>query len=264
MENDWFEEYGYGDWFSPKNYPFSRDHVYWADNIHERLLLSDILSSEMPLDLKKLLFCASLDGSSDFPAFPNYKQPYASLSEVDYLLADTLVDLLGGSKNFQDHKQSYLEHSDKFDLATTGGDEYLDRHEIEHRLSSRPLSDFELDSTNEVFFVADLDQDDDILIEQFRSLLKTKRKAPKNRIAEIDYQRWLDAGVLPCFDICVWADLVGHKITNSQIGDLIWPNSDFDRAEKVRKTSKRHLNDVISLRMLKRVGSQIQNNESGK
>lgn len=86
----------------------------------------------------------------------------------------------------------------------------------------------------------DLTHNDDKIIDDMREWLKAQRgNQAKKRLSDNDIKKIVDNQVIPCMDLLFWGQLSKIEYTNAQLGDMLFPNADFDRAEKVRKTTRK-------------------------
>lgn len=93
---------------------------------------------------------------------------------------------------------------------------------------------------DEKITLIDLSHNDDKIIDDMREWLKSQRdNQAKKRLSDNDIKKIVDNQVIPCMDLLFWAELKEIDYTNAQLGDMLFPNADFDRAEKVRKATRK-------------------------
>jgi hypothetical protein len=95
---------------------------------------------------------------------------------------------------------------------------------------------------SKVFLKLDLNLPDNLIIQQFTSLLKDKRASLDQNIIKPakrrpDFDGWVKAGVLPYIDLAYWAQSQGARITNRCMADAIFRHGEGGE-EVVRKTTK--------------------------
>jgi hypothetical protein len=89
-------------------------------------------------------------------------------------------------------------------------------------------------------------------IKKLKQTLTPSERLLSNQNKEFD--KWHEYGVLPYFDLKHWSKLSGIRLTNKQIGELIWPSTeylDLDADERIKKTTTRFVRKVISDSTLK-------------
>lgn len=131
-----------------------------------------------------------------------------------------------------------------------------DDKNILHKILEKPLRYNEGDLLrSELFFSANMNAPDDEIIRQFSEALKQARKA-----AQIDpvkkvspgtlFKKYIDSQLIPYADIKNICDSFDLKIKDSKIAKCLFPdgkdNQDFDRGEKLRKTTKSHHNALLN------------------
>lgn len=86
----------------------------------------------------------------------------------------------------------------------------------------------------------DLGASDERILSDMAAWLAARRveqraRAPKG-LSDSLAARWIAHGVLPYIDLQLFAELTGRTLGDALAGDLIFPDAEFDRAEKIRKT----------------------------
>lgn len=103
---------------------------------------------------------------------------------------------------------------------------------------------FNYDKFNTYYVSVDLVASDEQLKEDFSSWLEKTRKQIKKKkkrrfVKQADFDQWVKHGVIPYLDLTFMAKLEGKKITQDQIGDLIFPNQlNVTVSERIRKVTK--------------------------
>lgn len=95
----------------------------------------------------------------------------------------------------------------------------------------------------------DLDQDDETLIAAFKVWLAQIREdlgEAKKPIGEKDFLAWKEYGLLQTFDLDFWALLNDSKFTNNVIANAIWPDSEVDTTERLRKVTKPKVEELLT------------------
>jgi hypothetical protein len=96
--------------------------------------------------------------------------------------------------------------------------------------------------------VIDVRQDDESLIAAFRVWLagaRHKLGSARRPFEERDFNAWQEYAVLPTFDLKYWARIHGLRLADSVVADAIWPHSEFDAAERLRKVTRLKLQEVL-------------------
>jgi len=87
----------------------------------------------------------------------------------------------------------------------------------------------------------DIEQDDETLKLAFEVWLAGVRsvrgEAPKP-IDQKDFEEWGMYQILAVFDLDIWASIHGHKFTDNLIASALWPDSDVDTTERLRKVAR--------------------------
>jgi hypothetical protein len=95
-----------------------------------------------------------------------------------------------------------------------------------------------------------LNASDEVLIEHFREWLSRTRsnaghkQTPK--FSSVSYSKWKKHKILPFVDLSLWALYRNFQISNEEYGDILFPDEDVDRSEKVRKTTKKLAEEIFN------------------
>ncbi len=84
----------------------------------------------------------------------------------------------------------------------------------------------------------DISDNDNKIIEDMREWLEQKRKGSKERLTDSKKDRLIENKIIPCMDLLFWSEHKGISYTDAQLGDMLYPFEDFNRAEKVRKKTR--------------------------
>jgi hypothetical protein len=96
--------------------------------------------------------------------------------------------------------------------------------------------------------LVDLNQDDQWLIASFSSWLaaaRAKRGYFPRSICARDFAEWRTYGVLPAFDLMFWAEVHGFRYSERVVADTLWPDAQFDGAERLRKVTWPRVKETI-------------------
>lgn len=95
------------------------------------------------------------------------------------------------------------------------------------------------------FAFVDITASDERLIEEFKSWLKEARARAKmvepkpHKFTSADLMKWHEKQVLPYIDLTNWAQLKDIKITQQEIGNVLFPNDyDISLDDRIRRTVK--------------------------
>lgn len=278
------------DWFDLGDYPGNYSPEYWAFQILYRLeLLEGLEYCKVDPELAKQTFLFARDQWLRPISTPIKLEPAVRpLLVEDMLRLDSRSQKNEGFREISERISSLRKALDKtildqgslIDRVLAAGSSE-ERGEIEFvgseameiigelvSLDSTPFSSIDDHQTSELYCVIDIEQDNEALVADFLKVVESRRseiavKTQQNSLNSPDLARWHTAGVLPYFDLSLWFSINGLKVTNSQIGKLIWPNANFNEAERVRKTTKKHVEEAISLKTYNRLLSKIQNSSTG-
>ena len=112
--------------------------------------------------------------------------------------------------------------------------------------------------------------DDKTLLETFSKWLKEKRQVEniKSRrpFTESDYSDWKKYKILEVFDLDIWAEFFNYKITDAAMAKTLWPDGDLDAEDispidRLRKTTRGKIQKIINPLMVKKIFSQIVQEE---
>jgi len=101
----------------------------------------------------------------------------------------------------------------------------------------------------------DLRFDDKTLINTFKEWLIERRKESGNKFkkayTEKDFDDWFKYRILQVFDLDLWADVTGYKITDPAIAKALWPDDspdadDVSPIDRLRKVSRLKIKILIS------------------
>lgn len=108
----------------------------------------------------------------------------------------------------------------------------------------------------------DLDQDDETLKLSFEVWLADVRSelGPALKpFKERDFIEWNEFGLLPTFDLQFWATINNAKFTDNLIANAIWPDSEVDTTERIRKVTRLKISQVFdSWSLIGRLWRQLE------
>ena len=236
------------DWFDLKNYPSSSDPRYWYRQILNRLGMRAIIDSATVLekfDSEKL--------KSNFKATVVGRSTFVSEEPIE---ADNAASFLNLGHLCKIHSwMSEPEVAESIEVVLG-----LDGHDIFDYETHNMLADFkewnilDLIENNkgvDIPIVINPHADLSSILNDVETLVTELRKLNdiplyKKPIGKKEFADWFTYAILPCWDLNLWSELSGLKMTNTQLGDTLWPQASFDRAERVRKTTKSKYGQVIS------------------
>lgn len=115
----------------------------------------------------------------------------------------------------------------------------------------------------------DLSASDEQLRDNFSSWLAIQRASEisrrPTRISQKDFDDWVEAKLLPYFDLVTLSNIDGVRISNHMLGDLLFPDElDVDVAERVRKVTKLKAKKVFSYETEDILSAQIKEIEKAE
>jgi hypothetical protein len=127
----------------------------------------------------------------------------------------------------------------------------------------------ETDLANSDFFLSgipvtiNLAFDDKSIIKSVKELLSELRAGhnPRTNYTQADFDDWEKYRVLQIFDLDIWQEITGTKITDSLMARVLWSDFDenapvFDAKDVLRRTAREKVQKVIN--PLTAIGLQIQ------
>ena len=111
----------------------------------------------------------------------------------------------------------------------------------------------------------DLGFDDKTIINDFSNWLKEQRedseKILKKPFTDKDFNDWKRYKVLEVFDLDLWSEFYGIKITDAAMAKALWPDSDSDAEEidpvdRLRKTSRSKVKELINPLSVRKISAQ--------
>lgn len=123
------------------------------------------------------------------------------------------------------------------------------------------------EKTGDCKLTINLHANDKQIIADFKEWLKTIRYEldvsvnKKTPFSEKDLLEWAEYGVLPYLDLKIWSGFTGQKITQSVIGNTIYSDQiDVDTTERIRKTTKKKADWLMTRPVIDALGVQIKKN----
>jgi len=98
--------------------------------------------------------------------------------------------------------------------------------------------------------------EEEVLMEEFKKYIRSKKNSlndtasREKALSGIDFSKWYANGVLPYIDLTLWEDIAGVELTNQQIANLLWPNHEFNGADKLRRSTQRYVKEFLSYQTL--------------
>ncbi|QBQ53372.1 DUF6387 family protein [Nitrosococcus wardiae] len=86
---------------------------------------------------------------------------------------------------------------------------------------------------------------------------EVERQARKRKFSETNFRDWACYQVLPCIDLLLWERYQGVQYTNSLLADSLFPD-EVASDEKIRKTVKPTVNELLDLSTIAALGLQAQ------
>lgn len=102
--------------------------------------------------------------------------------------------------------------------------------------------------TEHAWIGVDLGLDDDTILDGMRQKLKQIRGVPElgKRISQNELNKWRKYEILQVFDLNLWADINGINYTRSFIANTIWPHSEVDTVEQLRRPIESKIKEVFN------------------
>jgi len=265
------------EWFDLQNYPPRKEARYWAASIFRRNLFSRIWRISPVKD--RVGMNVKLHASQRREAMK--RSPILMKEGPHSLMAwygtEGVREInFGELKQLGEWMQShwYQEYLNEYErnweyVASQLKDDASSLKSVVE-FEARKLSDISDPPLGNPLISIDLEQDDETLMGEFKELvwnLRDRREltAVKRQVRPINFQNWYTAGVLPCFDLNLWELITGEKKkTNVELGDLLWPNGNINKSERVRLTTNRYLKVVFTDAMYRRVQRIAQSEANNK
>lgn len=100
-----------------------------------------------------------------------------------------------------------------------------------------------------VYFVVDLEATDSAILEEMKRQICIARETKghlqrTSKITDSMMRSWCGHMILPCIDPTYWARKNRVKLSHVQLADWLFPGSDVDRTEKLRKTTLRIIQEI--------------------
>lgn len=114
-----------------------------------------------------------------------------------------------------------------------------------------PVDDLTAHKNDMLNVTVNLAVSDKVLAEQFKKLLEERRTHLKSvggsidSKQKLDFEGWVKFGVLPYFDLTLWAKSQGQKIPNRVMADAIFLAGEGGE-EVVRKTTKKIVEEMLT------------------
>jgi hypothetical protein len=121
----------------------------------------------------------------------------------------------------------------------------------------------------DLYIAVDTACSDEQLVEEFKNALDTFRStinlnARRKDFTAKDFARWHRYAVLPYIDLTLWAQFHGARIAHHVLGDVLFPNEDFDRAQAIRQTVKPLAKTLMQLETLQTLRAQGRKEKKDK
>jgi hypothetical protein len=234
------------DWFDLKNYTPSYKRLYWQFQISSRIYLRDVtLREDESTNSPSELFAENLKVIFEIRVSDEetVEQPSSArlldlshLSRIRSLMMEPkVVDAMGELNELDELSYLSFEEFNKYeDFKQQSLLSFLKNEEAKYMpIVIDPHAD-----------MSSILNDVEALVIRVREV--NSSPTYKKPIGRKEFAAWFTYGVLPCWDLILWCQLTGQEVTNSELGDLLWPNANVDRAERVRKTTKRKFSEVVS------------------
>jgi muconolactone delta-isomerase len=121
-------------------------------------------------------------------------------------------------------------------------DDLVEIADTPHDFHIKQYSPFDIESSAHV--VVNLSATDEQIKKDFAHWLTHYRQAinyqhKEKLFTQVDFDYWVEYGVIPYLDLVLIAKIEGKKITRNKLGRLIFPDEyDVDLVERIRKTTK--------------------------
>ena len=115
---------------------------------------------------------------------------------------------------------------------------------------------------SDLYIAVDTACSDEQLVGEFKNALDTFRStinldARRKNFTAKDFARWHRYAVLPYIDLTLWAQFQGARIAHHVLGDVLFPDEDFDRAQAIRQTVKPLANKLLQHETLTALRAQV-------
>lgn len=112
--------------------------------------------------------------------------------------------------------------------------------------------------------MVNLEATDEQIVSDFCHWLKHYRNEVRinslsRNFTEKDFLAWFSNGVIPYIDLEIWSLIEGCKISQSVLGDAIFPYDEVDRTQKIRKGTIPRVEEVLDEKCCSALLFQTQN-----
>jgi|TARA_B110000879_G_C11092350_1_gene479531 hypothetical protein len=242
------------EWFDLKNYISGDNRYHWQVQIVQRLHLRDFCLAHDKSELPSEYFPEKLKHIMGIRVSEENILNFGRFASVRFLDLDHLSKIRGWM--MEPELKDALEQPLKLKEQPLGPEALLKMYRYGQRSLQSILKDGE---SKNMPIVIDPHADMRSILHDVEVLVTKMRKATstplfKKPVGRKEFADWFTYGILPCWDLDLWCQLTGQTMTNAELGDLLWPNANFDRAERVRKTTKAKCWEIVSDSTFERLG----------
>lgn len=118
---------------------------------------------------------------------------------------------------------------------------------------------FKFDAVDFGAVYVDLSAPDRVLIDAFARWLKEKRRdvARINVLTDLDLRTWVQCHALPYIDLRQYLKFTGRSVTYARVADVLFPNVEVDRVERLRKVTVKFADRLQTERLRSALAAQI-------
>lgn len=270
-------------WFSLEKYKHAKDLDYlgWSFNLMWRWLITEWThvsiaqamcryyeSAESLVDIKG----PGISGLKIRDSLEEFTSPTAKNSAVWSLSTDFVLRWIAKViRKESELERDLLESAKSYAAATT----FREQEELRDKFSDISLDLVALDTEiynwswlkrDPLSVAVDIDASDATILSDFQVWLAHARQtydAPKLKaVSDADIQSWIEFGVLPYFDLQYWCQINGFTITDSVMGNALFPDEfDVDVAERVRKVTRPRAQYIFNRQFVDAFGMQVISSE---
>ncbi|WP_288356489.1 DUF6387 family protein [uncultured Cycloclasticus sp.] len=179
---------------------------------------------------------------------------YQEQSDIEMAKMINLRNISTGSRYEKDHTSGFFDQFlNRKSVSTLTRDEHI------HMLKTPKLRH------GNAFALVDLAVPSSILEKDFKSWIEEQRQqlninARKIQLTKTKLRDWHNSMVLPYIDLIKWHELNKTKITDSEMGKILFPithQNDCEVGEKIKRTTrKKHAQNILSKSNLRALVAQ--------
>jgi hypothetical protein len=263
------------DWFDLKNYPPSKDPIFWADQIALRLIAQQWIFN-VAADPESAFVDIIFDNPHQFDDLIHDDPEYRPAREVIFRDLEYIRNWPEESEDWQRLREEkerlekdYYRDYAKFRRGEKLSPEGLRIKERLKEIESTPTMDIDdngdagglgVPFDGGLGVIIDLSHDDKSIMKGVAAAITSVRERhdvvpiQDRPLSERDFANWFSSGVLPYYDLRLWENITDQPLTYEEQANLIWPMGPGN-AETLRKTARRHARMIFNTKTVERLRS---------